>query len=687
MKLKVLSFLALVFCSISSLFAQMQNPVHWSYSVSPVQSNGEVTVTFTATIDDGWHMYDVEEPADGPVPTSFKYSTLQNAEPKGNVVSKSKPISKFEQAFGMTLSFYEENVTFQQTFKVKDVSSDVVIEGNVEYMCCDDQMCLPPTKNKFSLTAKGIEKVADNQSVNSASNEVAPEKKKIIDNAKVEELPVQKQLLENKDSVAISLVGDSVQTVNNAESFSLTPYGEGIDGNSSLWAIFLSGLLGGFIAVLTPCVWPIIPMTVTFFLKRNADKAKGRQQALFYGLSIVVIYVVLGLLVTAIYSANTLNKMSTDAVFNIFLFLLLVVFACSFFGGFEIMLPASWSSKIDEKAEKVSGVLGVLLMACTLVIVSFSCTGPIIGTLLVSVSTQGNILGPAVGMMGFALALAIPFSFFAFFPSVLGNLPRSGNWLNMVKVLLGFFELAFSLKFLSVADQVYRWGLLSRPTFIAIWIVLFVLAGVYLLGKLKLPHDTDMPHVSVPRLLMAMGSFSFAVYLLPGLFGAPLNIISAFAPPISVSDASFYQNKGAEAKSHDYDEALKIAAQENMPLLIDFTGYGCVNCRKMETAVWTNPQVADLMNNKCVLVSLYTDDRTPLAKPEKVKEENGEETLLETKGEKWSYLQRSMFKANAQPYYVMISPNGEKVYEHYFKFSEDASKFCEFIKDGIRFLK
>ncbi len=694
MKIKIFSLFVLLFCAVSSIFAQMQDPVHWSYEISPIQQNGEVTVTFTATIDEPWHMYDVNEPADGPVPTSFKYTNLQNVEPVGEIVPKSTVITRFEQAFGMNLTFYEEVAVFQQKFKVKDVTAEAVVEGNAEYMCCNDQMCLPPTKKKFSLSAKGLEKAA------------ATDVKKTKSDRLVQSLPEQNTEKKTEDKIVTNvennikykienLKTDTANTVSQRAEFSsavgndavLTSYGNSKNENSSLWAIFLSGLFGGFIAVLTPCVWPIIPMTVSYFLKRSADKAKGRQQALFYGLSIVVIYVVLGLLVTALFSANTLNALSTDATFNRFLFVLLVVFACSFFGGFELMLPASWSSKIDAKAESVSGVLGILLMACTLVIVSFSCTGPIIGTLLVSVSTQGNILGPAVGMFGFALALAIPFSFFAFFPSVLKNLPRSGNWLNMVKVLLGFFELAFSLKFLSVADQAYGWGLLSRPTFIAIWIVIFVMAGLYLLGKIKMPHDTDMPYVSVPRLLMAIASFSFAVYLLPGLFGAPLNVISAFAPPISKSDASFIQNRGAEAKSHDYDEALKIAAQENKPLLIDFTGYGCVNCRKMETAVWTNLEVADLVNNKCVLVSLFTDDRTPLAEPIRVKEANGEEIVIETLGEKWSYLERIKFKANAMPFYVMVSPNGEKVYEHYFEFSEDANEFISFIKDGINKLK
>lgn len=707
MKFKFWSLILFLFCSVNTIFAQMQNPVHWSYEISPIQSNGTVTVTFSASIDEPWHMYDVKEPENGPVPTSFKFAKLQNAEVAGEVVAKSKLIKKFEPAFGMELSYYENVAVFQQKLKVKNVSADVVAEGAVEYMCCDDQMCLPPTKAKFALTAKGLEKVA--ASTPATVKETTPaepvEKKKNEPN-EVKELSSQNPSVNEqvKTPVKDTTIANS-DTVSVANTMAtLTAYGEDDSGNSTLWTIFLSGLLGGFLAVLTPCVWPIIPMTVTFFMKRDS----GRKQVFLYGLSIIVIYVSLGLIITSLFSANTLNALGTNAFFNIFLFLLLIFFACSFFGGFEIMFPASWSTAIDAKAEKLdsskdkkledasplkhfffkklSGVLGILLMACTLVLVSFSCTGPIIGTLLVSVSIQGDILAPAIGMFGFALALAIPFTVFAFFPSLSNKAKKaSGSWQNMVKVLLGFFELAFSLKFLSVADQAYGWGLLSRPTFIAIWIVIFVLAGIYLLGKLKLSHDTDIEFVSVPRLLMALASFAFAIYLLPGMFGAPLNVISAFAPPHSKTDASFYPEKVVEAQFADYDEAQKAAVALGKPLLLDFTGYGCVNCRKMETAVWTNPEVANLMNDKCILVSLYCDDRTPLKEKVKVKENNGEETELETIGEKWSFLQRSKFGANAQPYYVMVSPDG-KVYKHYFKFTENANDFKNYILDGIESL-
>lgn len=679
MRLRLFSLIVALLCSIGLVSAQMQNPVHWSFELSPIQTDGAATITYTASIDNSWHMYDVSEPENGPVPTSFKCSVLKNAELKGGILSKSKVIEKFEPAFGMSLRYFETVAVFQQKLKVKDVSKDVVVEGTVEFMCCNDQMCLPPAKTNFSLKTNGLDvkDVALHKSNVSPSANVA---KEVVPPTEDTTLNAVAEVKSQPDSAIIPPVTEVIPTI---KSVSLTEYGKESSSNT-LWAIFLSGLLGGFIAVLTPCVWPIIPMTVSFFLKRNKDKQQGRKQALLYGLSIIIIYVTLGLLITGIFSANTLNAISTNAVFNVFLFLLLVFFACSFFGAFEIMLPASWSTAIDAKADQVSGILGILLMASTLVIVSFSCTGPIIGTLLVSVATTGSILAPAIGMLGFAIALAIPFSFFAFFPSLISSLPKSGNWLNMVKVLLGFFELAFSLKFLSVADQAYGWNLLSRPTFIAIWIVIFSLAGLYLLGKIKLPHDTDSSCVSVPRLLLALCSFSFAVYLLPGMFGAPLNVISAFAPPLSKADASFFPGVKVEAKYSDFDAAKQLAAQEGKPLLIDFTGHGCVNCRKMESAVWTDPNVADLLTNKCILVSLYCDDRTPLSQPERI-DEGGKNVMLETVGEKWSCLQRK-FGANSQPYYVMVYPDGS-VYPFFFKFTENPSEFADFINDGIKSLK
>ena len=453
------------------------------------------------------------------------------------------------------------------------------------------------------------------------------------------------------------------------------------DTDESLWTIFLFGLVGGLLALFTPCVWPIIPMTVSFFLKRSDNKRQGRRDALLYGISIILIYVGLGLLITLIFGASALNSLSTNAIFNLFLFALLVVFALSFFGMFEITLPASWSTHLDAKATRTSGIVSILLMAFTLAVVSFSCTGPIIGTLLVEVSTKNSFLAPTIGMFGFALALALPFSLFAMFPSWLKSMPRSGGWLNAVKVVLGFLELALSLKFLSVADLAYGWHLLDREVFIVLWIVIFAFLGLYLRGKITLPHDDKLERVSVLRLVLALVSFAFAIYMIPGLWGAPLKAVSAFAPPLSTQDFNIYQNH-VEADFDDYEAAVNFAKRHNKPLVVDFSGYGCVNCRKMEAAVWTDAGVADLLHNEFVLVSLYVDDKTPLNEPFTV-EENGTTRLIKTIGDKNSYLQRTKFGANAQPFYVVLDPDGKPL-NGAFAFDENPQHFVDFLTTALK---
>ena len=450
--------------------------------------------------------------------------------------------------------------------------------------------------------------------------------------------------------------------------------------DSSLLYIFFAGLIGGFLALLTPCVWPIIPMTVSFFLKRNKERSKAIREAVTYGISIVVIYVVLGLVVTLLFGASALNALSTNAVFNIFFCLLLVVFAASFFGAFEITLPSSWSNKIDAKSENTSGMLSIFLMAFTLTLVSFSCTGPIIGFLLVAVSTQGSILAPTIGMLGFAIALAIPFTLFAMFPSLLKSAPKSGGWMNVVKVVLGFIELAFALKFLSVADLAYGWHILDRETFLALWIVIFGLLGVYLLGWLKFPHDDEGNRTNVPQFFLAMISLAFAIYMIPGLWGAPLKAISAFAPPMNTQDFNLYK-ASVEAKYHDYEAGMAAAKAEGKPVMIDFTGFGCVNCRKMEAAVWTDPKVANMLNEKYVLISLYVDDKTPLAEPMTVTE-NGQQRTLRTVGDKWSYLQRVKFGANTQPFYVLIDNEGKPLAGSR-SYDEDINAYIDYLQKGI----
>ena len=477
------------------------------------------------------------------------------------------------------------------------------------------------------------------------------------------------------------------------------------EGGQSLWIIFLMGLLGGLLAIFTPCVWPIIPMTVSFFIKRGGA-AKGTtnatviRDAVIYGLSIVIIYVGLGLLVTLIFGASALNALSTNAVVNIIFFLILVVFAASFFGAFEITLPSSWSTALNSKSSNTTGFLSILLMAFTLVIVSFSCTGPIIGTLLVEAAGK-SILAPAMGMLGFAIALALPFSLFAMFPSVLKKLPKSGGWMNTFKVTLAFLELALALKFLSVADLAYGWHILDREVFVSLWIIIFTLLGLYLLGLIAFPHDDDDHRkTSVPRLFLAIISLAFAMYMVPGLWGAPLRAISAFAPPMTTQDwvitpgssaplassphnliASEYKtmtNHGGQITFTDYEEGMAYAKENNMPVFLDFNGFGCVNCRKMEAAVLSKPEVAEHMH-KYVLISLIVDDKTKLPEPITV-EENGKTVTLKTIGDKWSHMQRAHYQSNAQPYYVQLDADGNKIVETSYAYDEDIDKFLNWLK-------
>ena len=462
----------------------------------------------------------------------------------------------------------------------------------------------------------------------------------------------------------------------------LRAFGDGTSASDrALWMVFLLGFAGGLVALFTPCVWPIIPMTVSFFLKRSSSRRRGIRDAMTYGAAIVVIYVALGVIITSLFGASALNDLSTNAVFNIFFFLMLVVFAASFFGGFEITLPSSWSDKVDSKAEATTGLLSIFLMAFTLSLVSFSCTGPIIGFLLVEVSTSGSILAPTIGMLGFAIALALPFTLFALFPTWLKSAPKSGGWMNVVKVTLGFLELAFALKFLSVADLAYGWHLLDRETFLALWIVIFALLGFYLLGKLKFPHDDDATHTSVPRFFLGLVSLAFAVYMVPGLWGAPLKAVSAFAPPMSTQDFNLDRQSEVEAQFKDYDAGMAYAASVGKPVLIDFTGHGCVNCRKMELAVWRDPSVSRLIREKYVLISLYVDDKTRLSEPLVVRE-NGQDVTLRTIGDKWSYLQRVKFGANAQPFYVLLDNEGKPLQGAY-SYDEDVQKYVDFLEAGL----
>ena len=677
---KTLSVLILLVASVCAM-AQMADPVHFT-SKLVMLGGDEAQIEFSAKIDNGWHVYSTGLGNDGPISATFNASKMDGVKTVGGLTHKGNEISQFDNMFGMKLRYFEGSVTFIQ--KIKFTKPQYSINCYLEYGACNDETCMPPTSVDFikSGNAPAVAKdaaadKADNAADNAAAANAAA-------TASEEGATAEEGSTVSGDSVVAAMNVAAPDSATAATLWQpvisdLKAY-EAAPTDSSLLYIFFAGLIGGFLALLTPCVWPIIPMTVSFFLKRNKERSKAIREAVTYGISIVVIYVVLGLVVTLLFGASALNALSTNAVFNIFFCLLLVVFAASFFGAFEITLPSSWSNKIDAKSENTSGMLSIFLMAFTLTLVSFSCTGPIIGFLLVAVSTQGSILAPTIGMLGFAIALAIPFTLFAMFPSLLKSAPKSGGWMNVVKVVLGFIELAFALKFLSVADLAYGWHILDRETFLALWIVIFGLLGVYLLGWLKFPHDDEGNRTNVPQFFLAMISLAFAIYMIPGLWGAPLKAISAFAPPMNTQDFNLYK-ASVEAKYHDYEAGMAAAKAEGKPVMIDFTGFGCVNCRKMEAAVWTDPKVANMLNEKYVLISLYVDDKTPLAEPMTVTE-NGQQRTLRTVGDKWSYLQRVKFGANTQPFYVLIDNEGKPLAGSR-SYDEDINAYIDYLQKGI----
>ena len=636
-----LTILMVVF-SIVSATAQMLEPVKWKSSAK-MDNDSIGSIEITANIEDGWHLYAMNIPEGGPKPTQITFETLENVELIGEI-TPSTPAHEFidNTVFHMKLGQWDNSVTFTQKFRLVDSSVDgYVITGNISFQACNDQTCTAPSKKKISLKKGNL----------SPKKEISTTTK-TINNQKSE-----------KDTWKPIEILDETQDVSN----------------SSLWYIFILGFAGGFVALLTPCVWPMIPMTVSFFLKQNGSRAKSIRDAMIYGVSIIVIYLVLGIAITIIFGPSMLNDLATNAIFNLIFFALLLVFAISFFGAFDIKLPSKWSNSVDNKAENTTGLLSIFFMAFTLALVSFSCTGPIIGTLLVEAATSGDITGPVVGMAAFAFALAIPFSLFAIFPSWLKEMPRSGGWLNSVKVVLGFLELALALKFLSVADLAYGWGILDREVFVSLWIVIFALLGMYLLGKIRFSHDGPTEHVSITRFFLALISFSFAMYLIPGLWGAPLKSVSAFVPPLYTQDFNLYEG-GKFQEFDDYDEGMAYAEKNGKPVLIDFSGYGCVNCRKMEGAVFDTPEVEDIIKNDFVLIKLMVDDKKALSQP-MIVTENGEETSLETVGEKWSYLQRHKFKANSQPYYIVLDNNGNALTKPTY-YDEDLDKFIAWLNEG-----
>lgn len=680
--------------------AQIQNPAKFSVQLKAGKT-AEAELVFTGKIAAGWHVYSTNLPGGGPTSATFSVEKLDGVELVGKLTPRGKEIKNFDKTFEMQLRYFENSVQFVQ--KIRFTKPQYALKGYLEYGACNDQSCLPPTQVEVHEQGKSPAFVAKKNAEPEQTAAIAAAKagEKGGDGAQMgidaaaltPATPANLAQQTAADSLATAAVAGE-KTLSAADKATLwkpvvnvLQQQNGTDASDSQsWGyIFLMGFLGGLLALFTPCVWPIIPMTVSFFLKRAKDnRRKGIQDALTYGASIVVIYLALGLIVTRLFGASALNALSTSALFNVFFFLMLVVFAVSFFGWFEIRLPDKWGNAVDTKASSTTGLLSIFLMAFTLALVSFSCTGPIIGFLLVASATSGSLIGPAVGMFGFALALALPFTLFAMFPSWLKSAPKSGSWMNTIKIVLGFIELAFSLKFLSVADLAYGWHILDREVFLSLWIVIFAALGLYLIGKLKFQSDAiggeiDKP-MPVPCIMLGLCSLAFAIYLVPGLWGAPNKAVSAFAPPMSTQDFNL-NTKEVRATYHDYEAGMAAAAKAGKPALLDFTGFGCVNCRKMEAAVWTDPTVAKTLQEDYVLISLFVDDKTPLPQAMTV-QENGQTRTLHTVGDKWSYLQRSKFGANAQPFYVPVNNEGRPLVGSY-AYKEDVKAYLGFLQRGL----
>lgn len=689
------SLLAILCLALPVSAQSVSDFISWTQSQKKI-SETEAEVIFTADIEHGWHLYGTEMAKGGPTPTHLVIDKIEGGELVGKLTGDRKPISKQDPYLNMQVSYWEGKVTLRQRIKVSDPSK-FKFEGAIRYMICKDEQCMPPTNEEFSLTAKqlGITGKAS-QSTDEKKKDEAPqgEEPKAVTSVEVQadETPTPEATAttaladEPRPEVGKPALGQDDNALWSPVVEELKAFGDSTkaQADSSLLMIFVYGFLGGLIALMTPCVWPMIPMTVSFFLKRSKERSKSIRDAVTYGLSIVVIYLILGLAITALFGAGALNDLATNAGFNIAFFLLLVFFAISFFGAFELVLPAKWTNKMDQKADTTTGLLSILFMAFTLALVSFSCTGPIIGTLLVQAASMGDYLGPAVGMLGFSIALALPFALFAIFPSMLQSMPKSGGWLNSVKVTLAFLELALSLKFLSVADLAYGWGILDREVFVSLWIVIFALLGFYLLGKLRFSHDSPSETTSIPGLFLGIASLAFAVYMLPGLWGAPLRAISAFAPPMKTQDFNLYDG-AVHAKYDDYDSGMAYARQVGKPVLIDFSGYGCVNCREMEASVWTDPRIKHSLENDYVLITLMVDDKTNLPEVIEVKEQ-GKTVKLRTVGDKWSYLQRTKFGAVAQPFYIALDAEGKPLAPSR-AYNKDVNAYLSWLEAGLREFK
>lgn len=699
---RILGVLVLLL-SVVSLRAQIQNPVSWSFSQKALSGN-EVELTFTATVESGWHMYSQFVAEGGPIPTSFKFEKNPAVQVEGKV-SEPKPTEEFDKNFGITLKYFSGKIVFKQ--KVKVNAATTVFKGTVEYMSCDDHQCTPPQETDFSFKLKGIAGAATTAATPAAAGNIngatptaaAPAATTTAD---------PNAASTTTDTVKKNVSDDSVAKTAAVSNLNIADASSASTDSKSLWGWFITAFLAGLLAILTPCVFPMIPMTVSFFMNDAKSKAKAKIEALVYGFSIILIYTVIGTLVAVTMGANFANFLSTHWVPNVFFFLIFLFFAASFFGLFEITLPSWMVNQADKSADK-GGILGAFFMAFTLVLVSFSCTGPIVGSILVA-SAGGKVLLPIIGMLGFSLAFALPFMLFAFFPSLLSNLPKSGGWLNAVKVVLGFLELALGLKFLSIADQTYHWHILDREVYLALWIVIFALMGIYLLGKIKFAHDSDVKHVSVGRLFLAIITFSFVMYMIPGMFGAPLKALSGYLPPESSLDFDLTRiiaenggGNGAAANDKelcekpkyadflhlphnikgyfDYEQALRCAKQQNKPLFIDFTGHGCVNCREMEANVWSDPQVLKKLKEEFIVVALYVDDRKELPESEWITSKV-DKKVKNTIGKKFADFQIDRFKTNSQPYYVLLDNNGELLRKPS-AYDLKVENFIKFLDEGI----
>ena len=665
---RFLLIFTLMVIGASSAFAQIFDPVKWKSAIKMTDATNGV-VTFTATVDAGWHVYGTQLPAGGPEPTSVQWNN-QGVKLVGGLTPSKAAHKQHDETFDMDLSWWTGSVTLSQKFTV--TAKEYKIEGSIRYMACDDENCTPPKSESFSFKGTAaqapVAEAVQAPTANAASADTAATLAQPVATVGIADSAVASPTHDQLWAPVTAIEGDNADVEDIADR--------------SLWYIFWACFLGGLLALLTPCVWPMIPMTVSFFLKKSGSRAKAITNATTYGLSIIIIFLLLGICFTVLFGASAMNALATSAWCNLLFFALLVIFAISFFGAFEITLPQSLSNKMDSTASRTTGMLSIFFMAATLVIVSFSCTGPIIGTLLVEAASRGSVMGPVVGMTGFAIALAIPFTVFALFPTMLKKMPKSGGWLNTVKVVLGFIELALSLKFLSVADLAYGWRILDRETFIALWIAIFGVMGLYLLGMFRFKSDGEPKSsgIGVMRFFLALVSLSFTAYLVPGLWGAPLKATSAFVPPLYTQDFNLYG--GEQVEYDDFDEGMKAAASQGKPVFIDFSGHGCVNCRKMEGAVLDDAKVKKMISEDFVTIKLMVDDKTPLQQP-MVVQENGKQTTLTTVGDKWSYLQRHKFNSNSQPYYVVLDQQGALL-SGPFAYNEDVDAFIAFLKRGAK---